>query len=533
MLHHLRVVNLGVISDSSLDLTPGLNVITGETGTGKTLLLGGLRLLLGEKADGSMVGGGEGEARVEGLFGEGDEEVAVARTIPASGKSRAYADGVLVSAPALAERVGPLVEIIGQHDQLAIRRPAVVLGLVDSSDPAGIGPALEAYREAWEHLREVEAAAAELGGDGMALRRELDLVSFQAEEISRIAPAEGEDAELEVEASRLRNIEEVTINLAESSRYLEQVSELGGEVVSRLRKVADLDPSSRPLAEQAELIMDQLAELSRDALHTAEGLDRDEQRLVEVEARLTAIGDLKRKYGPTLAEVIEFGRKTAERAAEIESILADADLMEEKLRSARARVAEAAERLTRAREAAARTLAERALEHLADLGMGNPRLEVRIEPAEPGPSGADRAEVWFSSDPRLEMAPVGSGASGGELSRLVLAIRLAARGEGSQTLVFDEVDTGVGGTTALAMGRKLAALAEHAQVVCVTHLPQVAAFATTHFVVTRDGGQARATRVEGEERVREITRMLAGLPDSEAGQVAAKELLDIAAGRSG
>ncbi|HEX6947366.1 MAG TPA: AAA family ATPase [Acidimicrobiia bacterium] len=529
MLHHLRVVNLGVIADTALDFSPGLNVITGETGTGKTLLLGGLRLLLGDRADGSLVGGGEGEARVEGLFGSGDEEIAVVRTVPAGGKSRAYADGVLVSAATLAEKVGMLVEIVGQHDQLAIRRPATVLGLVDSSAPRLIEPAFERYQEAWDRLRQVEAAAAALGGDGMALRRELDLVAFQSEEISRHAPMEGEDAALEVEASRLRNIEELTLNLADAARLLEQMSELGGETVARLRKVADLDPSSGEMATASELLMEQLSDLAREAIATAEGLDRDEGRLEEIETRLTTLGDLKRKYGPTLAEVIEFGRRAARRAAEIEETLGAADQMEERLRTARADVQRAAAELTTARKQAASELTKRAMEHLADLGMGKPRLEMRIEPVAPGPSGADRVEAWFSSDPRLEPAPVGSGASGGELSRLVLAIRLAARSEAGETLVFDEVDTGVGGVTALALGRKLADLAEHAQVICVTHLPQVAAFARSHFVVTRDEGRAHVVRAEGDDRVREITRMLAGLPESEAGQVAAKELLELAA----
>lgn len=528
MLHHLRVVNLGVIADTALDFAPGLNVITGETGTGKTLLLGGLRLLLGDKADGSLVGGGEGEARVEGLFGHGDDEVAVVRTVPAGGKSRAYADGVLVSAAALAEQVGDMVEIIGQHDQLALRRPATVLALIDSSAPDLVAPARAEYQAAWERLREVEEASAALGGDGMALRRELDLVAFQAVEISRVAPTDGEDAALEVEASRLRNIEEITVNLAHATRLLEQMSEIGGETIARLRKVADLDPSSQEMANGAELLIEQLSELTRDVVDAAEGLDRDEERLEEIEARLTTLGDLKRKYGPSLAEVIEFGQKASERAAEIEETLGAADQIEERLRKARADVLTAASALTGARREAAAKLTDRAMEHLADLGMGRPRLDIRLEPSEPGPSGADRAEAWFSSDPRLEMTPIGSGASGGELSRLVLAIRLAARTEAGETLVFDEVDTGVGGTTALALGRKLADLAEHAQVICVTHLPQVAAFARRHFVVTRDGGSADAVRVDGEDRVREITRMLAGLPDSEAGQVAARELLVIA-----
>lgn len=530
MLHHLRVVNLGVIADTSLDLEPGFNVITGETGTGKTLLLGGLRLLLGEKADPAKVGDRTEDARAEGLFDEGATEVAVARIVPSTGKSRAHLDGVLVSAGSLADRLGPLVEVIGQHDQLALRRPSTVLGLVDASGADIIDEAFGAYREAWAVLTAVRQDAATLGGDSMSLRRELDLVSFQADEIARMAPAEEEDTSLEGEASRLRNSEEIALHLSDSSRLLEDLTDAVGELVARLRKVADLDPGSRHLATESELLAEQVSELGRAASGAAESIEHDPVRLGEVEERLTALGDLKRKYGRTLADVRQFGSEAAARAAEIERLLGMVDDVDERLRAAEKALEKAGAKLTGARRVAADRLARAALDHLADLGMGEPRLEIRLDSAAPGPSGMDRAEIWFSSDPRLELAPIGSTASGGELSRLVLAVRLAARTAAGETLVFDEVDTGVGGTTALALGRKLAELARGGQVVCVTHLPQVAAFADAHFVVTREGPNATARRVEGEDRVREMTRMLAGLPDSEAGQVAAAELLELAKG---
>lgn len=528
MLHHLRVVNLGVISDTHLDLEPGFNVITGETGTGKTLLLGGLRLLLGEKSDSGMVGEEAADARVEGLFDSDSVEVAVARTVPASGKSRSYADGVLVSAGALAERLGPLVEVVGQHDQLALRRSGVVLGLVDASAPDLVQDALDSYRQAWDSLSAARRDAEALGGDAMGLRRELDLVGFQASEIAQVSPDEDEDTHLETEASRLRNSEEITLNLADSARALDGIIEEMGEVVARLRKVADLDPGLQGLASEAELAAEQLTEMSRGVVGAAEGVEHDPARIAEVEHRLNSLGDLKRKYGRTLADVNEFGRRAAERAAQIEHLLERADQIEGRLRIAEASLAEAASSLTDARVRAGTRLADNALAQLSDLGMGDPRVEVRLAPVAPGPNGADRAEIWFSSDPRLEMAPIGSSASGGELSRLVLAIRLAARTRSGETLVFDEVDTGVGGSTALMLGRKLAHLAGAGQVVCVTHLPQVAAFADAHFVVTRDGAAASARRVEGDDRVRELTRMLAGLPESEAGQQAAAELLALA-----
>jgi DNA repair protein RecN (Recombination protein N) len=528
LLAHLHVVNLGVIEDSAIDLGPGLNVITGETGAGKTLLLGGLRLLLGEKAEASLVGGQGDEARVEGLFVEGDEEIAVARAVPRTGRSRAHADGVLVSAGALTERIGPRVEIVGQHDQLTLRRPASILAMVDAFGGDAVSGPLASYREAWDELQRAERDMAALGGDEMTLRRELDLVAFQATEIESEALAEGDDHALEAEASRLRNLEEITGHLAESGRLLEGIAEDGGEVVARLRKVGDLDASSQGLASQAEMLAEAAHDLTRDVMSAVEGLEPEPGRFEEVERRLTVIGDLKRKYGRTVDEVTAFGRAARARAGEIERLLDRADDMDREAARAHQALIAAAGELSTARAHASRRLVERALTHLGDLGMESPALEVRLTPAEAGPTGADRAELWFASDKRLDLVPVGSGASGGELSRLVLAMRLAARVGTGGSLVFDEVDTGIGGATALSMGRKLAELAGTSQVVCVTHLPQVAAFAHTHFVVTREGGSAEARTVTGEDRLKEISRMLAGLPESVAGHEAAAELLALA-----
>lgn len=527
-LAHLHVVNLGVIEDSAIDLSPGLNVVTGETGAGKTLLLGGLRLLLGEKAEAGLVGPHGEETRAEGLFADDDTELAIARAVPRQGRSKAYADGVLVSAGALADLVGPRVEIVGQHDQLTLRRSASVLTLVDAAGGDEINGPLARYREAWEMMQRAERDMATLGGDEMTLRRELDLVSFQAGEIEQQGLEPGDDHTLETEASRLRNIEEITGHLSETARFLEQIAEDGGEVVARMRKVGDLDPSSIPLAGQAELLVESAHDLARALSSTVEGMVSDTGRLDEVERRLTVIGDLKRKYGRTIEEVTAFGKTARARAVEIERLLEKAEDIEGEIARARSALALAADELTQTREQSARRLVEEASRHLGDLGMDSPSVEVRMVRTDPGPGGADRAELWFASDHRIELAPVEVGASGGELSRLVLAVRLAARSESRPTLVFDEVDTGIGGATALAMGRKLSELADDAQVLCVTHLPQVAAFADTHFVVTRDGGSATARVVDGDDRRREIARMLAGLPESVAGHEAAAELLSLA-----
>ena len=526
MLEHLRVSNLGVVRDALVDPSPAFTVVTGETGAGKTLLLGGLRLVLGGAADSSAVGPYGDEARVDGLFQTDDHEIGASRTIPRSGRSRAYLEGAIVSAAALQEQLGQLVEIVGQHDQLQLTRPSHVLEIVDGAlDGDGL-TARQAYRTAWESLQTAKERQLQLGGDRMALVRELDLARYQANEIETARLAPGLDEDLEVSVSRRRNVEEIREHLAELMRLAETMSEASGEMVARLRKASGLDPSLVGLSAQAEGLAAAVGEVASEARVAGEDLEVDPERLVEMEDRLTAIGELKRKYGRTMEEVLEYGESTARRVTEIESLLEDADridtLITDSLRQVDTRGAD----LREARIMAGRMIADAAKSHLGDLGLGSAQLILSVSAVEPGPSGADRVELLFASDSRLQPGTVGSVASGGELSRLVLALRLATGNLTTGTLVFDEVDTGIGGATALAMGAKLAELGRSRQVLCVTHLPQVAARADTHYVVERDdGGVATVRQVDGEDRVAEISRMMAGQPESVAGKTAAAELL--------
>ncbi len=526
MLAHLRVSNLGVLANAEIEPAPGLTVITGETGAGKTLLLGGLRLLLGARSDPTAVGPFAEAAQADGLFVSGDEELGLTRVVPAEGRSRAHIEGSVVSAAALEERAGALVEIVSQHDQMSLRQPSRVLSLIDSSlDEAG-RQNLDRYQAAWASLQDLSKRQAALGGNEMALRQELDLVRFQVTEIDGAALEEGEDRSLEDEAVRHENVFEIIGLLAETANLVEHLGEDAGELVSSLRRLVKIDPGQGHLADQSEGVATTLSELASEIRRAAERVEVDPEKAEIVEQRLNLIGSLKRKYGPTLEEVISFGEKARERRVELERLLETAGHIESDLREATQEVELIGAALTASRIAAAERIVSEGLRHLADLGLENARLIVEIQPqGEAGSRGVDQVQILFSSDSQLEAGPIAKVASGGELSRLVLAVRLATRSPATQTLVFDEVDAGVGGATALAMGRKLATLAESAQVLCVTHLPQVAAFADTHYVVTRSGKQASARRVTGEERLEEISRMLAGLPESQAGQDAAAELL--------
>lgn len=525
VLQHLRVRNLGVLEEATIEPSPRLTVITGETGAGKTLLLGGLRLILGERPDPAAVGPIDDQTQADGLFRNGDEELGVTRVVPREGNSRAHLEGLVVSASTLSDRVGALVEIVGQHDRMSLMRQSHVLSLVDSALDAAGRKDYEAYASAWNDLKTAEEHLELLGGDEMALRRELDLVRFQASEIEGAGLEPDEDEQLETKALRLRNVEEIREHLAETLRAIDRMSEDGGEAVSRIRKVRDLDPGLAPLTEGVDAAAADIAELGREVRRAADGLDFDQSLLIHVEERLTAIGELKRKYGRTLGDVIDFGDKAREKAGQLDALLSTAGEVEAALSRARGVLIEASARLTVARMRTTSKLARKAGSHLGDMGLGEATLEFRIESGKPGPNGADRIELWFSSDHRLEPGPVHKVASGGELSRLVLAVRLATQRPGATTLVFDEVDAGVGGATALALGRKLADLAKDSQVLCVTHLPQIAAYADVHYVVERKQGAAKAHIVVGDARLAEISRMLAGLPESSAGHLAAAELL--------
>jgi DNA repair protein RecN (Recombination protein N) len=283
-------------------------------------------------------------------------------------------------------------------------------------------------------------------------------------------------------------------------------------------------------ARRLEALEAEAGDLARDLVRDHDDLELDPSELELAEERMRTLADLRRRFGSTLPEVLEFAAAAAARAEALDTVLGRADSLGDEIALARTAVRETGEALTHHRKTAAAALTTAAVDHLRDLGFSDPTVTATVEAAEAGPSGADTIGLWFASDSRLKAGEIGRVASGGELSRLVLALRLAGGAGEADTLVFDEIDAGVGGATALAVGRKLAALAETRQVLCVTHLPQVAAFAETHYVVVRDETTATVQRVDGEERIQELSRMLAGLPDSERGRQAADELLSLAQG---
>lgn len=533
MLDELRVSNLALIESAHVEPGPGFVVVTGETGTGKTLLLGALRLLLGEAARQDQVGPAGDLIEVEGRFLLNGHEVVAARRV-GGGRSRAYLDGAMVPAKELAATMAGLVEIVGQHDHVSLATTKGVRRLLDAALDDEGRDALARYRDAFARLRELKDMQKTLGGDRRALERELDIVRFQADEIAAAGFEEGDDVHLAESANRLRNAEGIAEGLGEALAAL--TDEDGGAeaalgaAVRRLERVARLDPTLESLVEQAREALSAVGEVVLDATSLADSLEHDPRGLEQTESRLALLNDLRRKYGDDLGDILRFGNAATARATELTALLDRADGLAEDIAKATAAVTEAGARLRLARVETGARLAGRATGHLRQLGFAAPVVEFAVEEAAPGPDGIDAVRLQFASDTSLPPGPVGRIASGGELSRLVLALRLAAGVADVPIVAFDEIDAGVGGATALAMGEKLASLAEGRQVFCVTHLPQVAAFADSHYVVKRSGSSTEVHRVAGEARLEELSRMLSGLPESEKGKDHAAELLALATG---
>ena len=528
MLTELHVTDLGIVADLTLVLGRGLAAITGETGAGKTLLVEAVELLVGSRADTSLVRDGAPEARVEGRFVDDDgAEVVLARVVPLDGRSRAYIDGRLATVGELTEVGARLVDLHGQHAHQSLLAPAVQRGALDRFVGPPATEVLASYRAAREELRRIASELEGLGGDERARARELDLLRFQIGEIDAASLEDaGEDVALEAEEALLADA------IAHREALAVAYGAVEGPALDTVGAAAAALAGRAPFAELAERLRGtqaELAELGRDLRVALDSVEDDPQRLEEIRARRALLRELTRKYGETLDDVRAYAREARRRLAELEGYEARAAELERDREVTRARAADAAAALSRARVSGSGSLTEAVTPHLRELAMPAAAFEVVVEPAEPTDDGADRVTFLISANPGEPPRPLGKVASGGELSRAMLAARVVLS-EAPPTLVFDEVDAGIGGEAGAAVGRLLADLAGTHQVLVVTHLAQVAAYADAQVVVEkREQGKrtvASAETVTGEERVRELSRMLAGVGESAHARSHAAELLD-------
>lgn len=574
----MRIRSLGVIDDAVVELSPGFTAVTGETGAGKTMVVTSLGLLLGGRADPALVRIGAKSAVVEGRISVGPEAPAavraeeagaelddgallISRTLSAEGRSRAHVGGRSVPVGLLGELADDLVAVHGQTDQQGLLRPARQRQALDRYAGDAVAVPLAKYTAAHRRLRAVATELEELTTRARERSQEADLLRFGLDEIAAAEPQPGEDTELAAEAERLGHAEALAsaataghAALAGNPEDPEGVdaTTLVAGAHRALEAVRSHDQELAALAERLGEIGILMADVAGELASYADGLDADPLRLAAVEERRAALNHLTRKYGEygkDIVAVLAWSEQSAARLAELDGdddrigeLTAERDAL-------RAELGELAQALTDARGASAQRFADAVTAELAELAMPHARVTVEIRQTEVaedadgievggrtvayGPAGADEVELLLAPHPGAPPRPIAKGASGGELSRVMLAVEVVFAGSDPvPTYLFDEVDAGVGGKAAVEVGRRLARLAKSAQVVVVTHLPQVAAFADRQLLVakTNDGSVTRSgvTVLEGEERVRELSRMLAGQEDSETARAHAEELLETA-----
>ncbi|MGJ3509277.1 DNA repair protein RecN [Enemella sp. A6] len=565
MIGELRIRNLGVIADATIEPGPGLTVVTGETGAGKTMVVTGLGLLLGGKGSAGQVRNGTERLQVTGRFsqvgaeavervtdagGELDEdELLVVRQVTAAGRSRAHLGGVAVPMAVAGDLVAEMLVIHGQTEQVRLARSDRQREVLDRFGGAELAAERDTYHRAWQDRRAAVTERDELHAASRERARELDLLRFGADEIAAVDPQPGEDEQLRVEANRLQSVDDlrmaahtalVAIN-SDPDDPTDQPYAVGLLDTARTAlDRADTDPEAADLARRVADLGYQLADLGADLSSFLAGLEADPNRLEWVTGRLAELSGLTRKYGESIDEVLAWAASAAERIAELDGTDDRIAALDHRIEALDTELLATAARLTALRRTAADELAAAVDTELAALAMPNATLSFELtstgdDVAALGPTGADQVEIMFRANPGQRPGPLGAVASGGELSRIRLALEVsladrlvAETGTGPTTMVFDEVDAGIGGRVASEVGRRLARLAEHAQVIVVTHLAQVAAFAGRHYCVAKtDDGQVTVSdvaEVTGDDRLAELARMLGGA-DSDAARAHAAELL--------
>lgn len=547
MLRELHISGLGVIHDLDLPLHPGLNVLTGETGTGKTMITVGLALALGARGSASLVRDGSRAARVQALFEVGleppqpvaewaeDGEVLLARSISAEGKGSARIGGQLATASALSALGGALVEVHGQHQAQRLLEPMLQTAFLDRFAGDEHLVALVSYRQAYDALRTIHRTLEQLREASRDRERELDLLAYQVREIEAVMPQPHESERLGAEEARLGHVERLLEAGAAAEGALagdDAVDGAGavdtlGEAARALDAAGTLDPHARELASRGAALGVDAAELARDVRAYRESLAPDPERLQLVRERMGALKGLHRKYGETDADVLRFMGEASARLTDLEGAN---DRLQELTAAAgdlERRVTERASLVTEGRREASGRLGAAIATELDELGMPEAVVEVALDPLPtPGPAGAERVSLRYAGGPEASLMPLAKTASGGELSRTMLACRsVLADLDDVPTLVFDEVDAGIGGKAGLAVGRRLATLARDRQVLVVTHLPQIACFADRHVRVAKRAGTATVDVLSHEHRVAELSRMLAGLDESATAVSHVEELL--------
>ena len=559
MIEEMRIRDLGVIADTTLALGPGFTAITGETGAGKTMVVTALGLLMGERSDAGAVRSGAGQARVSGIVRTSDPEVAeiveelggevedgelvLSRTVSAEGRSRASVGGTSAPVGALGRLSGRLFAVHGQSEQLRLRSLAAQRDTLDRFAGEDLARTLREYRDAHRERQELAARVAELTEARDERSAEAERLRAELEEIAAVDPQPGEETELAQRIDLLSNTEALraatsAAHEALSSESDDPMSRDAGELVDlalrEIEHVAAHDPRLEGVLETLRGVSFQVADAARELAAYANDLDQDGPgELARANDRLAALTALFRGYGTDSAAVIEYAAEGARRLAELDGDQDRIGELGDRLDAATAREAALAATLSELRRAAAERLSALVTDELRHLALPDAEFAARVAPLDGlGASGGDEVQFLLSPHPGADPRPIAKSASGGELSRVMLALEVVVAGaDPVPTFVFDEVDAGVGGAAAIEIGRRLARLARSSQVIVVTHLAQVAAFANNHLQVVKDsaGGYTESScrRLEGDERLGEMARLLSGLSDSASALEHAAELLEL------
>lgn len=577
MLEEIRIRSLGVIESSTLELGPGLTVITGETGAGKTMVVTALGLLLGGRADPGAVRTGAKHARVEGVIGVTDlpeviaavedaggevedGRVVLARNIAAEGRSRAWVGGAAVPVSALAGVAEPLVAVHGQSDQHRLLKQSAQRDALDRFGGSSVAKAAAGYTDLYSRLIDVERDLRAVVLSALERAREADQLRFGLTEIEAVSPEPGEDTALAAEEGRLgfadtlRTAAEQAREALSSEQGTPDALATTSVARTQLEGVRDHDPQAGELADRLAEVTYLLSDVAADVASYAARLDTDPARLAAVSERRAALTSLTRKYGESIDEVLGWAEAGSRRLLDLDSTDEQIETLKAEQTSLRTQLDGAAGKLTAARQKAATRLGSVVTDELALLAMPHAKVTVEVRASEVESNetltatvlevgghwlratahGVDEVELLLAANTGADARPLHKGASGGELSRVMLAVEVAlAETSPVPIFVFDEVDSGVGGKAAIEVGRRLAQLARDAQVLVVTHLPQVAAFADRHVVVHKssDGTVTTSglTVLDDAERERELSRMLAGLEESDTALAHARELMETAA----
>jgi DNA repair protein RecN (Recombination protein N) len=545
MLRLLRIRNLAVIEAVEVEFERGFNVLTGETGAGKSILVEAVGLLLGARASADLVRTGESQATIEALFDDRDGgEILIRREVSSSGRSRSFVNGDLATAAALRDLSQQLVEIHGQHEHQTLLDPLTHLPLLDSH--ANVGPLAARVASSWQVLRQLRDQLERSRMDDRERTARLELIAFQLGEIEKVKPVSGEDEELSATKHVLANAERVHRLCEESyaTLYDSDDAVLAGlsGVWKRVGELASLDPQFASYLESRDEIKSRLEDLAHFLRKYADGIDASPARLQQVEDRLANIDRLKRKYGPTLDDVIARGRALARERDLLKETAEGGVALEGALAQARAHYLNDARELSMARRDAASGFARELERLLGELAMTQARFEVRFNETAIAEDtwterGIDVAEFFLSPNPGEDLRPLARIVSGGELSRVMLALKTMSVGDAEhKTMVFDEVDAGIGGRVADVVGARLGQLGDRFQVLCITHLPQIAARASTHFRIDKRVRRERTVtdvqRLDSSGRIEEIGRMIGGALVTESVRVSARELLAASRGHA-